>query len=249
LLRLRDILINRIIEMRNFIICLLFALFLIPQCALSNDNFIYSIDVRRNETPENNVVLDIKSDYKTQYKTKTDEAGRQYFDIKDTGLKENFSIRYDSADGGTNGVESVIAQQIGSKVRIYIKGENTEGATINFNNIEAQAYPDKSAGWALVVFALTIFCVMSSFKRKAKRLNAKAEFIRNTASKNVYEELMEKKNSPKNSSLGLHDNRNLTINNIHKREKTAGISAAGSFPRTGNFRGGRPSNRGIKIAM
>ena len=197
--------------MKKIILCLLFFIFLLPEAAFSSDNFIYSIDVSRNPA-DKNVTLDIKSDYMTKVTNKVDEIGREYFDIKDASLKENFSVKYNEASG----VESVIAQQIGNKVRIYVKGENTEGALINFNNVENQPYPDRSAGYALCIFALISSAILILFKKKAKRLNDKAKILHNTASRAVYNNLMEKK--PNTSSNVIRDNRNLTLNNIKKEQ-------------------------------
>lgn len=175
------------------LLCLLFCFIFLPQAALSNDNFIYSINVNRTGA-DNSIKLDIKSDYKTKTINKIDETGREYFDIKDASLKENFSIQYNNASG----VESVIAQQIGNKVRIYITGEDIEDIFVNFNNVENQPYPNKSAGYALIIFALSIFGLFRVFKKKAKRLSAKAQYLQNATSRAVYNNLMERKNAAKN---------------------------------------------------
>ncbi len=195
--------------MKKLIISLLFCLFLSPLAAFSNNNFIYSINVARDENLSDNVKLEIKSDYKTDIKNKIDEMGREYFDIKDASLKENFAVQYNNA----NGVESVIAQQIGNKVRIYVTGNDIQDVTLNFNNVENQPYPDKSAGYALLVFAFVICALFRVFKKKAKRLKVKTQIIQNAASKAVYNDLMEKRiNSNK-----IYDNRNLTLNTLNKR--------------------------------
>ena len=55
--------------MKKIILCLLFSLFFVPQVAFSNDNFIYSINVSRNNDAQN-LQLDIKSDYKTKITNK-----------------------------------------------------------------------------------------------------------------------------------------------------------------------------------
>lgn len=202
--------------------------FLAPQCAFSNDNFIYAINVNRTEVAGNKIQLNIKSDYKTNIKHKIDEVGREYFDIKDASLKENFSVQYSNA----NGVESVIAQQIGNKVRVYVNGNDIEDIIVNFNNVENQPYPDKSAGYALGVFALIICAVFRACKKKAKRLKAKAKFIQNSAknnaSKAVYNNLMEKKTSAK-----IQDNRNLTLNSLNELNKRRNAMQAGISGRPG----------------
>lgn len=196
--------------MKRIILALLLSLLLLPQAAFSNDNFIYAINVNRDKISTGNIELLIKSDYKTDVKNKTDEAGREYFDIKDASLKENFTINYNDAEG----IESVIAQQIGNKVRIYVKGNNIISTAISFNNVETQAYPDKSAGYALLVFGLVVFALFRIFKRKATRLKAKAQVLQNTASKAVYNNLMEKRNIQ--TSKTLRDNRSLTLNSLKK---------------------------------
>lgn len=195
--------------MKKLIISLLFCLFLSPLAAFSNNNFIYSINVTRDENLSDNVKLEIKSDYKTDIKNKIDEMGREYFDIKDASLKENFAVQYNNA----NGVESVIAQQIGNKVRIYVTGNDIQDVTLNFNNVENQPYPDKSAGYALLVFAFVICTLFRVFKKKAKRLKVKTQIIQNAASKAVYNDLMEKRTN----SNKIYDNRNLTLNTLNKR--------------------------------
>ena len=195
--------------MKKLIISLLFCLFLSPLAAFSNNNFIYSINVTRDENLSDNVKLEIKSDYKTDIKNKIDEMGREYFDIKDASLKENFAVQYNNA----NGVESVIAQQIGNKVRIYVTGNDIQDVTLNFNNVENQPYPDKSAGYALLVFAFVICALFRVFKKKAKRLKVKTQIIQNAASKAVYNDLMEKRTN----SNKIYDNRNLTLNTLNKR--------------------------------
>ncbi len=195
--------------MKKLIISLLFCLFLSPLAAFSNNNFIYSINVARDENLSDNVKLEIKSDYKTDIKNKIDEMGREYFDIKDASLKENFAVQYNNA----NGVESVIAQQIGNKVRIYVTGNDIQDVTLNFNNVENQPYPDKSAGYALLVFAFVICALFRVFKKKAKRLKVKTQIIQNAASKAVCNDLMEKRTN----SNKIYDNRNLTLNTLNKR--------------------------------
>ena len=195
--------------MKKLIISLLFCLFLSPLAAFSNNNFIYSINVTRDENLSDNVKIEIKSDYKTDIKNKIDEMGREYFDIKDASLKENFAVQYNNA----NGVESVIAQQIGNKVRIYVTGNDIQDVTLNFNNVENQPYPDKSAGYALLVFAFVICALFRVFKKKAKRLKVKTQIIQNAASKAVYNDLMEKRTN----SNKIYDNRNLTLNTLNKR--------------------------------
>lgn len=194
--------------MKKIIISLLFCLFLSPLAAFSSSNFIYSINVVPDKGTTNGIKLEIKSDYKADIKSKIDEMGREYFDIKDSSLKENFAVQYNNV----NGVESVIAQQIGNKVRIYVTGDNVEDVILNFNNVENQPYPDKSAGYALLVFALVICALFRIFKKKAKGLKAKAQIIHNVASKAVYNDLMERTNSNK-----IYDNRNLTLNILNKR--------------------------------
>ncbi len=203
--------------MKKLIISLLFCLFLSPLAAFSNNNFIYAINVSPDNTLTNGIKLNIKSDYKTNVKNNIDEMGRKYFDIKDASLKENFAVQYNNV----NGVESVIAQQIGNKVRIYVTG-NIEDAVINFNNVETQPYPDKSAGYALLVFAFIVCALFRMFKRKAKNMkanalkakiaDAKIKAMQNIASKTVYNSLMEKR-----SSSRIYDNRNLTLNALNKR--------------------------------
>ncbi len=203
--------------MKKIIISLLFCLFLSPLAAFSNNNFIYAINVNRLNDPSESVKLDIKSDYKTEIKSRVDEMGREYFDIKEASLKENFAVQYNNA----NGVESVIAQQIGNKVRIYVTGSDIENVILNFNNVENQPYPDKSAGYALLIFAVVICALLRAFKRKAKTIKAKAiisaklakaQNIQNPASKAVYNNLMEKRASNK-----IYDNGNLTLNALNKR--------------------------------
>ena len=79
--------------MKKIIISLLFCLLLTPLAAFSNNNFIYSINVSPDDTLSNGVRLEVKSDYKTKITNKIDELGREYFDIKDASLKENFVIQ------------------------------------------------------------------------------------------------------------------------------------------------------------
>jgi len=211
--------------MKKLIISLLLCLFLTPLAAFSNNNFIYSINVTRDNTPSNNVILDIKSDYKTDVKNKIDEMGREYFDIKDSSLKENFAVQYNNV----NGVESVIAQQIGNKVRIYVTGNDVEDVIINFNNVENQPYPDKSAGYALLVFALVICALFRIFKKKATRLKAKARVIQNTASKTVYNNLMANKPELNKSSNKIYDNRSLTLSSLNRRRNITRPAISGKM--------------------
>jgi len=196
--------------MKKIILILLFGVLLVPQCAFSSDNFIYTIFVNRDENAGKNIKLNIKSDYKTDIKRGIDEAGREYFDIKDASLKENFSVQYNNA----NGVESVIAQQIGNKARVYVNGSDIENVAVNFNNVENQPYPDKSAGYALCLFGLIVFTVFGTFKKKARKLKAKAGLLQNNVSKAVYSDLMEKKQSSK-----IRDNRRLMPNSINEINK------------------------------
>lgn len=201
--------------MKQIILTLLLGLLILPQAAFSSDNFIYAINVSRDKITTGNIKLEIRSDYKTDVKNKVDESGREYVDIKDASLKENFSIKYDNIQG----IDSVIAQQIGNKVRIYVTGENISNTLVNFNNVETQAYPDKSAGYALLVFGLIVCGLFRIFKKKAKRLKVKAQVFQNAASKAVYNNLMENKHVKTSSQI--RDNRNLTLNNLKKRDVKA----------------------------
>lgn len=201
--------------MKKIIISLLFCLLLTPLAAFSNNNFIYSINVTKDDAFTSGVKLAIKSDYKTNVKSRIDEMGREYFDIKDASLKENFAVQYNNA----NGVESVIAQQIGNKVRIYVTGNDVQNVDILFNNVENQPYPDKSAGYALLVFAFIVCALFKIFKKKARIFKAKTlkinmPSVQNPTSKAVYNNLMDKKiNSNK-----IYDNRNLALNTLNKRD-------------------------------
>ncbi len=204
--------------MKKIIISLLFCLFLSPLAAFSNSNFIYAINVSPDDISSGNIKLEVKSDYKTNVKNRIDEMGREYFDIKDASLKENFVIQYNNV----NGVESVIAQQIGNKVRIYVNGSSIKNVTVNFNNVESQPYPDKSAGYALLVFAFAVCALLGIFKRKAKNIKTKAlknkiQTVKNTASKTVYTDLMKRR--ALNGANRIYDNRNLTLNSLNKRRE------------------------------
>lgn len=195
--------------MKKFITVVLFALLLLPQAAFSGNNFIYSINVT-NDKETDNVVLDVKSDYKTKIKYKLDESGRRYFDIKDASLKENFSVNY----GNASGIEGVIAQQIGSKVRIYIKGDETENIAVNFNNVENQAYPEKSTTYALIMFAAIMAAISRLFAKK--KPVKKAQSIQNANSKQVYKELMEKQKQAEDKSK-------MTLNSLRQRNAHTNI--------------------------
>lgn len=149
--------------MKKYLILLLLALIFLPKKVFSNNNFIYSLEViKDSDSPVYELVL--KSDYKAKIKSKSESDNSIYFDIKNASLKENFSAMYDNAQG----IESVIAQQIGTKVRIYIKGDNTKNTKISFTTVEKQNLSDTSVNYVLIVSILSILALFAALEIKNK---------------------------------------------------------------------------------
>lgn len=84
---------------------------------MTKQNNIYEINV--NKTDSGTINLQLKGDYKENFQTVKENKESVYFDIKNARLAEGFKTDY-------KGDLSVVAQQIGSKVRVYLKGENSD---------------------------------------------------------------------------------------------------------------------------
>lgn len=112
-------------EMKKIIIFLIAACMMFMVLSKLNTNNIKEIDINTNSN--NAPIVNIKSDYTDNYKAVRQNKGSVYFDIKNAKLTDNYKINY-SAD------LSVATQQIGHKVRIYLRGENINGASIMFTS-------------------------------------------------------------------------------------------------------------------
>lgn len=86
----------------------------------SKDNTIYEINLKSDKNRD--IVLNLKSDFKSEIKPVKENEGSVYFDIKNAKLDKNFKTTYSK----TNEPFSVVSQQIGSKVRIYLLGEDID---------------------------------------------------------------------------------------------------------------------------
>ena len=80
----------------------------------SKDNTIYEINLKSDKNQD--IVLNLKSDFKSEIKPVKENEGSVYFDIKNAKLDKNFKTTYSK----TNEPFSVESQQIGSKDRIYL---------------------------------------------------------------------------------------------------------------------------------
>ena len=101
---------KKIVFLAIFIIVALF-----QKEAFANENIIREIGVNANN---DTIYLNIKSDYKEPYKTVKQNDGSFYVELKDAQLDDNYK---------TNSIEDtgILTQQIGSKARIYVLGDNT----------------------------------------------------------------------------------------------------------------------------
>ncbi len=96
--------------------------------------------------------MNIQSEYKSPVKN----INGQYFDIKNAKLSKNFNADYKDKTSSL----SIVSQQIGSKVRIYVKGNNTENIQTNITSKEGRAPVDLTKSVLLALF-LTLVALKS----------------------------------------------------------------------------------------
>lgn len=82
-------------------------------------------EINLDKDTDSKVVLSIVSDYAQKLKLVKENNNSVYYDIKNSKLNEELKTNY-------IGDISVVTQQIGSKVRVYLKGENLENTEVAF---------------------------------------------------------------------------------------------------------------------
>ncbi len=100
--------------MKKLIILLVLSCVFFSIANLCVENNIFETSAQVNS--DNKVVINLKSDYKNDVKVVKEGASSFYFDIKNATLAKSYS-----ALGSEN--LSILTQQIGKKVRVYLKGD------------------------------------------------------------------------------------------------------------------------------
>ena len=108
------------------------------------------------------ITLNLKTDYSDKLNMVWENDSSVYFDLKNARLSDSYKTDY-TAD------ISVVTQQIGRKVRIYLKGEN-------LHNLKAVFMADKMAapvdygemGFGFVILSLIMLIAQKSYSAKMK---------------------------------------------------------------------------------
>lgn len=152
-------------EMKKFIIIsLIFASMIFTILAKTNINNISEISINTNK--ELSPIVNIKSTYIENFNLIKENKKSVYFDIKNAKLTDNYKTDY-SAD------LSVVTQQIGSKIRVYLKGDNIDGTSVVFNSDKGINTTDYNAlallsGILALVYILAQKSYSATIKMKSK---------------------------------------------------------------------------------
>lgn len=141
--------------MKKLAILLVVACIALFQNIYSKENTIYEIGV--NKTQQDAVYLQLKSDYKEKIKPVQQNNKSVYIDVKNAKLS-------DSLKNDFKGDVGVVYQQIGSKVRIYLTGENINNLNINFAASKGMQPFDYSKMFLIcAIFALVAYVVRKCY--------------------------------------------------------------------------------------
>ncbi len=136
------------------VLIILSAAFILYFNMSSYKNLIYGADIINNN---GNLTLNIKSDYKEDIEPVRENQKSVYFDIKNAKLSDNFMSESDNM--------IIVAQEIGSRVRIYLTGEDIENlnASISANRGNTPFNKGKTAAEAVFVLSLLYLVKRSCF--------------------------------------------------------------------------------------
>lgn len=145
--------------MKKFgVIFILLFTFIFQGMVFSKDNTIYEIGLGRDKNE--NIVLNLKSDFKEEIKTVKEDSGSVYIDIQNAKLDKNFKTTYSN----TNEPVSIVSQQIGSKVRIYLIGEDTDSLHAAFAANEGFQPFEFNKMWLMgIIAAFVSFVALRSY--------------------------------------------------------------------------------------
>lgn len=125
------------------------------QTAYSKENNIYEISVKKS--PETGVItMQLNSDYMEKTKSVKENNGSVYFDIKNAKLSDN--LKTDPKED-----ISIVAQQIGSKVRIYLKGKDLDEIQAAFASNKAQPFDCNKMAIMGIILAFVSFLALRSY--------------------------------------------------------------------------------------
>ncbi len=107
--------------MRKIIFLIILILISFTQTSFAKENTIREIEVTK---ADNNIFLNVKSDYKEPFKT-AKNSGNYYIELDDSKLDDNYK---------TNAADNmgILTQEIGSKVRIYVIKNNPNDENLLF---------------------------------------------------------------------------------------------------------------------
>lgn len=146
------------------IISLIFASMIFTILAKTNTNSISEISINTNK--ELAPIVNIKSTYIENFNLIKENEKSVYFDIKNAKLTNNYKTDY-STD------LSIVTQQIGSKIRVYLKGDNLDGTSVVFNSDKGINTTDYNAlallsGMLALVYLLAQKSYSATIKMKSK---------------------------------------------------------------------------------
>ncbi len=165
--------------MRRIVLLMVLIFITISEPVFAQNNVIYQIEADKNHS-SGSIVLNIKSDYKENYRTVKESPASIYFDIKNAQISDNINTIYSDETGNI----SIVAQQIGKNARIYIKGENLAGSSVNFAASKGMRPFDVRE--PLFFISLTLGALLVAFKFYSATIKLiKEDFAFNTASKTI----------------------------------------------------------------
>ncbi len=97
----------------------------------ASENIISSVTISNSKEKANAYELSVDSTKITNYKSKVDENGNIYFDLKNSTLAPEIGTVYDDVVN----IDNVIVKQLDkNKVRIYVEGKNARNTELIFVN-------------------------------------------------------------------------------------------------------------------
>lgn len=170
--------------MKKIALVLVLLFLLITRTAFSKENLIYEINLNNKLNDEGKVELVLKSDFKGDIKTVEENKNSVYFDIENAKLSDDFKTNFN----GKNSAVSIVSQQIGSKVRIYVKGENPNMFTASLfseknikNTMYTPWYP--LLAFMILVSLVAIKVCSATIKMSSKRANIQKRNSMNDAAR------------------------------------------------------------------
>lgn len=108
-----------------------FALILLTSPVLAEENIISQVAISKAKDNSHSYELTIDSTQIVQYKSRIDEDGNVYFDLKNSTLAPDMGTIYDDVSN----IDNVTVKQLDkNRVRIYVSGQDAKNTDLTFIN-------------------------------------------------------------------------------------------------------------------